>query len=126
MLDLMYSASSLEKQLNDGCCFVVVYDGDEAVGFASYQHLSDGEYKLHKLYILLSQQGKGTGRFVIEYICDAIKSKSAKTLQLQVNRYNTAKSFYSKLGFIIIAEKKSDIGNGYVMDDYIMEKKIGE
>jgi diamine N-acetyltransferase len=45
-------------------------------------------------------------------------------LQLQVNRRNKAKSFYEKLGFIIIKEFDFDIGNGYVMDDYLMEKKI--
>lgn len=124
MLEMMYSASSLEKQMNDGCCFIIAYDDNEPVGFASYQDIGNDVYKLHKLYVLISQQGKGTGRYIIDYICSDIKPKGAKALRLQVNRFNKAKDFYNKLGFAIIDEKKSDIGNGYFMDDYIMEKRM--
>lgn len=124
MLEMMYSVPSLEKQMEDGCRFIIAYDDKEPVGFASYQDLGNNVYKLHKLYVLTSQQGKGTGRFIIDYIYNEIKPKGAKALQLQVNRFNKAKDFYNKLGFIVTGEQKSDIGNGFFMDDYIMEKKI--
>lgn len=124
MLDMMYSPSSLEKQMNDGAQFIFVYEEKEPVGFASYQEIKPGIYKLHKIYVLPSQQGKGTGRFVIDHIIDEIKQRKAKALQLQVNRNNKAKSFYERLGFTAIEEIKLDIGNGYFMDDYIMEKKF--
>ena len=48
----------------------------------------------------------------------------ATSLQLQVNRDNAAKSFYEKLGFVILKEADFDIGNGYFMRDYVMEKKL--
>lgn len=48
----------------------------------------------------------------------------AKALQLQVNRRNNAKYFYEKNGFSVIKEFDFDIGNGYVMDDYVMEKQL--
>jgi len=124
MLEMMYSVSALEKQMNDGCEFIIAYDDKEPVGFASYQDTGDNIYKLHKLYVLISQQGKGTGRFIIDYLCREIKQKKGKALHLQVNRFNTAKDFYNKLGFAVIAEQKLDIGNGFFMDDYIMEKKL--
>lgn len=124
MLKLMYSAGSLQQQMNDGAQFIVVYDDAEPVGFASYQEIKPSIYKLHKIYVLASQQGKGTGRFLIDHIIDAIKKKGATALQLQVNRGNKARYFYEKLGFIIIEEIDLDIGGGYVMDDYIMEKRL--
>jgi diamine N-acetyltransferase len=124
MLQMMYSVSSLEKQMKDGCNFIIVYDDETPVGFASFQDMGNTIYKLHKIYILASQQGKGTGRLIIDYICDEIKPKGAKSLQLQVNRHNKAKDFYNKLGFTVIDNLKLDIGNGYFMDDYIMEKKL--
>jgi diamine N-acetyltransferase len=124
MLEMMYSPSSLEKQMNDGAQFILVYDGKEPVGFASYQEIEPAIYKLHKIYVLPSQQGKGTGRFVIDHIINEIRNKNAKALQLQVNRHNKAKSFYEQLGFSVKEELKLDIGNGYFMDDYIMEKKF--
>lgn len=124
MLNMMYSESSLEKQMNEGAQFIIVYDDKEPVGFASYQEIAPKTYKLHKIYILGSQQGKGTGKFVMEEIIDRIKKAGANSLQLQVNRNNKAKSFYENLGFVEIDKIKLDIGGGYFMDDYIMEKRF--
>lgn len=124
MLELMYSEVSLKRQIEEGAQFIIVYDHDEPIGFASYQRLNPEIYKLHKIYILPGQQGKGAGRFVIDYVLDKIKQSGATSLHLQVNRNNKAKQFYERLGFRAIEEIKLDIGNGYVMDDYIMEKSV--
>lgn len=124
MLDMMYSEASLQKQMEEGIKFILVYDETAPVGFAAYQEIQPAIYKLHKIYILTSQQGKGTGKFVIEHIIHDIKQKDADALQLQVNRHNKARSFYEKLGFAVIEEADFDIGNGYFMNDYIMKKKI--
>lgn len=124
MLNMMYSESSLRNQMNEGSQFIFVYDNKIPVGFASFQEIQPTIYKLHKIYILSSQQGKGTGRFAIDYILNEIKQRGAKSLELQVNRNNKAKNFYEKLGFTTVKEIKLDIGNGYFMDDYIMEKKL--
>ncbi|HLF47305.1 MAG TPA: GNAT family N-acetyltransferase [Chitinophagaceae bacterium] len=125
MLDKMYSETSLTKQMMDeGCTFLIVYENSHPVGFASYGEEEAGIWKLHKLYILQNQQGKGTGSFVIDYIINAIKLLKANALQLQVNRINKAKDFYEKLGFTIIKNADFDIGKGYFMNDYVMEKKL--
>lgn len=124
MLGMMYSESSLEKQMNSGSQFIFVYDDEEPVGFAAYFSKELSIYKLDKIYILPSQQGKGTGRFVIDYIVDELKKKEASALQLQVKRDNKARFFYEKLGFKILHEINVDIGNGYFMNDYLMEKKL--
>jgi diamine N-acetyltransferase len=122
MLEMMYSAASLQKQIEeDGCTFIMVYDDNEPVAFASYNEIKPQTWKLNKIYILPTQQGKGMGKFIINYIIDIIKPHNAKALQLQVNRFNKAKGFYEKLGFTIIETADFDIGNGYVMNDYVME-----
>ncbi len=124
MLDMMYSKTSLEKQMSDGAQFVIVYHNEEPVGFASFQKIENGLFKLHKIYVLPQQQGKGTGRFLLDYIIQQIKNKNGTALQLQVNKQNEAKSFYEKIGFVVIEECQFDIGNGFIMDDYVMKKKI--
>jgi diamine N-acetyltransferase len=124
MLEYMYSPESLEKQINGGSQFIFVYEDAEPVGFAAYLMKGNGVYKLDKIYILPSQQGKGTGRFVIDYIINEIKKEGATALQLQVNRMNNAKNFYERLGFVVIDYQEFDIGHGHVMDDYVMEKKL--
>ncbi|HEV7782857.1 MAG TPA: GNAT family N-acetyltransferase [Chitinophagaceae bacterium] len=124
MLDMMYSESSLERQMNEGCQFIIVYEGTEPVGFASYQEIEPSVFKLHKIYVLPSQQGKGTGKFMIDHIIDTIRPSGALSVQLQVNRNNKAKGFYEKIGFAVIDEIDLDIGGGHFMNDYVMEKKI--
>jgi len=122
MLEMMYSPATLQKQMEEeGCTFIIVHDVDEPVAFASYNETEPQLWKLNKIYILPSQQGKGIGKFIINYIVDEIKTNHAKALQLQVNRQNKAKDFYEKLGFKIIQTANFDIGNGYFMNDYVME-----
>ena len=122
MMEMMYNPATLQKQMEeDGYTFIIVYDDTEPVAFASYNETEPQLWKLNKIYILTSQQGKGTGKFIINYIIDEIKAKHAKALQLQVNRQNKAKDFYEKLGFKIIKTADFDIGNGYFMNDYVME-----
>jgi diamine N-acetyltransferase len=122
MLEMMYSTAALQQQMDkEGCTFIIVYDKDEPVAFASYNQIKPQTWKLNKIYILPSQQGKGMGKFIINYIIAAIKPQNAKALQLQVNRHNKAKDFYQKLGFTIIETADFDIGNGYLMNDYVME-----
>lgn len=124
MLEMMYSEASLLKQMNEGCQFIIAYDNNEPVGFASCQETEPSLFKLHKIYVLNSQQGKGTGKFMIEYLLNDIRQKGGSALQLQVNRHNKARNFYEKLGFVTIQEADFDIGNGYFMNDYVMEKKL--
>jgi len=125
MLELIYSEPALHQQIAvDGCTFIIIYDNGEPVAFASYSETKPQVWKLHKIYVLASQQGKGTGKFIIEYIVDEIKLQHAKALQLQVKRDNPAQHFYTKLGFTIIESADFDIGNGYFMKDYIMELAI--
>jgi diamine N-acetyltransferase len=124
MMNMMYSEAALKEQMNKGHRFIICYDDNEPVGFASYSETEPSVYKLHKIYVLTSQQGKGTGKFIIDHIIKDIIFKNASALQLNVNRHNKAKHFYEKLGFEVIAEEDIDIGNGYLMNDYIMEKKL--
>jgi Sortase and related acyltransferases len=125
MLEMMYSENSLQKQMTkDGCQFVIVYEDGNPVGFASYNEEEPRRWKLNKIYILRNQQGKGTGKYVISYIIEEIKKQDATSLFLQVNQYNNAKAFYERLGFSEVDFINLDIGNGFFMNDYIMEKKL--
>ena len=122
MLDLFYSEKALHEQMEQHIEFIIVYDGVHPVGFASFGLHEPRVYKLHKIYVLPSQQGRGTGRFIIDQLEKAMKARDATALLLNVNRQNNAKSFYEKLGFTVIKEEDIDIGNGYFMNDYVMEK----
>ncbi|NNT71805.1 GNAT family N-acetyltransferase [Flavobacterium sp. IMCC34852] len=127
MMDMMYSVASLQKQANEKQHhFILAKENEMSVGFASYEFDCNGTHKtkIHKIYILSTQQGKGIGRFLLDYIANEAQKHNNIALFLNVNKYNPAQHFYKKLGFDITKEEVIDIGQGYVMDDYVMEKKI--
>jgi len=126
MLEMMYSPASLQQQMHSGANFLICYDDTQPCGFASYQDHTNGKFKLDKIYVLPSQQGKGAGRFIIDYIVNSIRPQGAKVLQLHVNKHNIARHFYQKLGFVVAKAAVFDIGNGFVTDDYVMELAIGQ
>jgi RsiW-degrading membrane proteinase PrsW (M82 family)/ribosomal protein S18 acetylase RimI-like enzyme len=125
MMKMMYSEQAIKQQMRKDHQFIIVYNTGIPVGFAAYGEIEPSVYKLFKIYVLHSQQGKGTGKFIIEQVINEIKTKGATTLQLNVNRYNQAKLFYEKLGFTVIKTEDIDIGSGYLMNDYVMEKPLG-
>jgi GNAT superfamily N-acetyltransferase len=125
MMEMMYSIDSLEKQIEIKP-FLLVNDNGEFIGFASYEINWDNsrKTKIHKLYVLPEIQGKGIGRMLINHIKEIALKANNNALFLTVNRFNKAKEFYLKQGFHIVAEKQFQIGNGYIMDDYVMELLI--
>jgi GNAT superfamily N-acetyltransferase len=125
MLDIMYSRDALINQMeNQHHRFLLCYDGTEPVGFASFGHIGDNVFKLHKIYVLPNQQGKGVGKFIIEHIKDAILPQGAVALDLNVNRQNSARGFYERIGFTILRNEDIDIGRGYWMNDYVMRRVL--
>lgn len=125
MLDYFYNPTALEDQLvKQGHRFIMAMLDKEAVGFASWSLIQPGVYKLHKLYVDTSIQGKGIGKKLVDYIVDVLENDKATALRLNVNRHNKARVFYEKIGFTIIGEEDVDIGNGVFQNDFIMEKKI--
>lgn len=126
MLGKSYSLTSLEHQFNVlKHNFIIVANDEIPVGFASYSpHDNALEYHLNKIYLLKNQQGKNSGKRMLDYIIEAIKKTGAKALYLNVNRYNRAVHFYEKQGFKIIREEDIDIGEGFFMNDYVMELKL--
>jgi GNAT superfamily N-acetyltransferase len=95
--------------------------GQETVGYFSLEILNEQNVKLHKLYLDPTQKQKGLGRKIIQYIQNWTLTNQRKSVILNVNKNNSAVQFYLKMGFKIIEELILDIGEGYVMDDYVMQ-----
>ena len=123
MLDKIYSASALRHQLAVlEHHFILVFENKNPIGFAAFSaHLNPFVYHLNKIYVLPDQQGKNIGKQILDYVIAEIKKNGATSLQLNVNRHNKALHFYEKQGFKIVREEDIDIGEGYFMNDYVME-----
>lgn len=127
MMDIMYSTASLEEQMiKSGHHYLLVKDGDEYLGYLSYEldYKGSEATKIHKIYVLPSTQGKGIGRLFINAVCNIAKANNNNQLLLNVNRFNKAINFYQRIGFEVIGREDIDIGNGFLMEDYTMSKKL--
>jgi ribosomal protein S18 acetylase RimI-like enzyme len=101
------------------------------VGYCGYE-LADqygdeplAAMKLGQLYLLESHRGMGLGRFMLSHVESRASDLERRVLFLQVNKQNTgAIGFYAAAGFTIACEAVFDIGSGFVMDDYVMEKRL--
>lgn len=127
MMEMMYSVPSLQNQANaKKHRFILAKEDDNILGFASYEfnYSKKPKTKIHKIYVLSTQQGKGIGKELIDFITNEAKTRHQKALILNVNKNNTAIRFYERIGFSISFEEVIAIGNGYVMDDYVMEISI--
>ncbi|MBS1743912.1 MAG: GNAT family N-acetyltransferase [Bacteroidetes bacterium] len=128
MLELIYNEASLTRQIQDlQHEFIIAYESETPIGFASFSPKTPGDlsvFHLNKLYVLTTVQGKGIGKFLLDTVIKKTKLYGATQLELNVNRYNKALHFYQKSGFTIIKKEDIDIGGGYFMNDYIMRASL--
>jgi len=127
MLSTLFSREKMKQQiLEENHCFMLACLHGEAIGFAAYQHNFNRREccKLHKLYLLPEMQGLGFGKLLLLELMQQARAKNQKSLFLNVNRQNPAKQFYEKLGFTIAEQVDIPIGNGYYMNDFVMELKL--
>ncbi len=123
MLNDMYSAKNILKQLHEGHEYTLVYSDKNPVGYISISTKDNKNYFLHKFYIEVKEQRKGIGSELFSRILEQLKD--VNTIELTVNRKNyNAINFYFKKGFVIKEVADFDIGNGYFMNDFIMIKKL--
>ncbi len=99
--------------------------GDEIMAFSSYFLSGPGEMKLDKLYVRLDSQRQGYGGMLVARACRVAHDQNCSRLVLAVNKNNrSAIAAYCKYGFEVRDKAVKDIGGGFVMDDYIMEKPV--
>ena len=126
MIDKFYNETALRELIQKGHVFYLAQDDNgKEVGFVSYEINSEpNKTKIHKIYVLPETQGTGLGRQFFELVKEKAIENQQNAIFLNVNKYNNAIHFYTKLGFAKVKDEVIDIGNGYVMDDYVMEVAI--
>lgn len=120
MLNLMYSEKTILQNLQQNENWYIVYQDQKAIGYLHF-FLKEQNLFLSKIYLKTEEQGKGYATEMLDFVIQKAKLSKAKCIELTVNKNNPkAISFYEKSGFVKKNEVVFDIGNGYVMDDFIM------
>jgi len=124
MLNKYQSAVAIEDQVENGMLYYLLKLQNTPVGYFSFSKNKEFLF-LSKLYILNAARGNGIGKTALSFLEETAKKLHLKKIKLTVNRFNTHSVLvYEKLGFVIVEAIVQDIGNGYVMDDYVLEKVL--
>jgi len=125
MLEQRYGHERLYDDLEDADKWLdQAFQDERRVGFA-FSEIRRGEFRLDKLYIHPDVQRQGVGGQLIAHVAERAKKMGYPCVILQVNKRNEkAINSYKKYGFEVREATVDDIGRGYVMDDFVMEKKL--
>lgn len=126
MLREMYSEEVISEQISNPHYFYYFIKVENIdIGFVGYEiHYEEDTTKLHRIYLLENAKGKGVGKVALKFLIQKVLEVGNHRIILNVNRNNPAQYFYKSLGFKVYEEGVFDIGNGFVMDDYLMEIRL--
>jgi ribosomal protein S18 acetylase RimI-like enzyme len=127
MLDKFQSPEAIADQIEKGCRYFLLREGEEDVGYlALVPDREAGEMFLSKFYVRRDRRGEGLGRRMIEFTEELCREMGLEKIWLAVNKDNARSiRIYESLGFHKADTREKDIGEGFVMDDFVMEKEVG-
>ncbi len=125
MLAQRYTPEIIRAQMQSGSAW---WDqalvGARMIGFAQYE-LCERSMKLDKLYVHQDVQRQGYGGRMLAHVEAEARRRGSSAVRLNVNKHNlTSIAAYRKSGYAVTETVVVDIGGGYVMDDYVMQKKL--
>ena len=123
MVDKFQSTTAIREQIAAGYEYYWVREANEAVGYLGLQPQPECLF-VSKFYLLARVRGTGLGRVAIEFIERRSREHGLSRLALTVHKHNPSLQVYLRLGFENCGSVITEIGNGYVMDDYRMEKEV--
>jgi ribosomal protein S18 acetylase RimI-like enzyme len=125
MIGKFQSVQAITDQIHhQGYEYYLFHHDRSAVGYMSVRQ-EEGKLFLSKFYISKEHRGRGYASQAMAFLEQLCKDRNLNHIWLTVNRHNESSiAVYEKKGFRIVQEQIADIGNGFVMDDYIMEKEI--
>jgi RimJ/RimL family protein N-acetyltransferase len=126
MLEKFQSRQAILNQIEkDGFLYYLLEDKNG--GYLGYFAVAPQkeELFLSKLYVTAENRRKGFAKCALEFIETLARDKGLSKITLTVNKDNTGSiDAYKKLGFVVTSANITDIGDGFVMDDYRMEKAL--
>lgn len=100
--------------------YYLAWENGAPVGYLALQDEAEQLF-LSKIYVKKEARGKGVAHAFVDLAVDYAKKKGYPSIYLTVNKHNTGSiAAYEKMGFVKTRSQVSDIGNGFVMDDFVM------
>lgn len=126
MLEKFQSVEAMTGQIAEGAEYYLIMSGGHPSGYFCLVPEPDaGTLLISKLYVKKTARGCGLGRQALAFIQHRAEALGLSKLRLTVNRHNSQTiDWYHHVGFQTTGTQVKDIGGGYVMDDFLMEKAV--
>ena len=126
MLDKFQSEKAIAAQIAGRYEYYIVAHDGKSVGYmAILPNAAEDTLMISKIYVMESSRGRGFGRMMLEFVENVCRERRIKTLWLTVNKNNAHSiAWYARTGFQNAGPTIQDIGGGFIMDDYRMQKTI--
>lgn len=126
MLKSFQSREAIETDISKGYVYTIAYRNGEPCGYCAARLDENGLF-ISKLYVRYAERGKGIARAMLRDAESSACKAGAARVRLTCNKHNTGSlAAYQRLGFTRAADAVTDIGCGFVMDDYVMEKRLAD
>jgi len=123
MADKFLSEEAIKEQIEHDYVYKLMLKDGLPVGFCAYK-IDGNRVFLSKLYMNKLNRNKGLGKLMLQDCIEYARKNNKKAIYLTVNKHNKTVDKYKHMGFVTIDSVVTDIGGGFVMDDYIMELTI--
>lgn len=125
MLEKFQSLEAISEQIaHHGYRYYLLQHDHQAVGYLALQPQQEVLF-LSKIYLRKSARGQGLGKQAMHLVVQLANELNLPKIRLTVNKHNTiAIAAYKRFGLTRIGKQVTDIGGGYVMDDYVFEAKL--
>ena len=124
MLDKFQSAESMKEQIEEGSFYYILKLEEQYIGYLSFRIQSETLF-LSKIYILSQYREKKFGKSAMVFVEQKGKERGCSEVSLTVNKNNiNSIKAYEKIGFLNLGSYITDIGSGFIMDDYKLHKQL--
>lgn len=125
MLTRIHTKSTIRNEIDNlRYSYFLIRAHDSDIGYLGLQ-VGDQSVFLSKIYILSRLRARGKGKAAMAFVREFARAHDLGKISLTVNKYNfDTIEAYQRLGFEKTGSVVSDIGAGYVMDDYLMETRV--
>jgi GNAT superfamily N-acetyltransferase len=126
MLEKFQSEPAISEQLSGGYeYYLVSRDGQNVAYTALVPDSRASSMMLSKLYVKKSTRGQGLGKQILRFVEELSLKRGIKMIWLTVNKNNSPSlAWYLRMGFANAGPTIQDIGEGYIMDDFRLEKGL--
>jgi len=121
MVNKFQSLEAITEAVSEGYSYYIIKSDCEDIGYTGFRIEEDSIF-LSKIYLDQYYRGFGIGSTILEFIMGVARKEGIHRLYLTVFRNNvSAIQSYQRMGFVIKESIDKPIGDGFEMNDYVME-----